>query len=134
MLQPVASDATPEDGTKLVDWLSSSKAIIHVGSTLSAESPRDGADNGTPSPRFKVKMAEPATSGYVDKSSTRVVLVQTQTWQEGHTNGVVGVPLASSDDDDSVYDIDERFLSNMVDSRVNGSIEVSILAHYMILS
>ncbi len=70
---------------------------------------------------------EPATSGFVEKASTRVVLVHPSSRQEPQVNGIHSDHTAesSSDEDaDSLYDIDERFLSNMVDSRVNTGTQV----------
>lgn len=125
VLQPITAGTTKEDGANLVEWLSSSKTIVHAGTTLSVWS-IDSVTEGS-SPKFKVKMMEPATSGFVEKAITRVVLVHPNSRQEPQVNGIHNDSIAesSSDEDaDSLYDIDERFLSNMVDSRVNDGMQV----------
>ncbi|KAI0086687.1 AAA-domain-containing protein [Irpex rosettiformis] len=120
VLQPLALGVSREDGTRLVDWLSSTKTIVHLGSALSVHSSHNLVQGSSSWPKFQVKMMEPATIGYIDKATTRVVLVHPCSQLQVHANGIHSDPQASPDEDmDSLYDIDERFLSNMVDSRVN---------------
>ncbi|KAI0693875.1 P-loop containing nucleoside triphosphate hydrolase protein [Cytidiella melzeri] len=121
VLQSVSPGRAREDGAHLVDWLSTSRTILCAGSIVFAPLPSTAAEGDLTTSPFKVKMAEPATSGYVDRHYTRVVLVQENTQQKTHINGIPSTP--HDDDDDSVYDIDERFLGNMVDSRVNSGAE-----------
>lgn len=69
-------------------------------------------------------MMEPATSGYIDTKVTRVVMVQHNLYEPNGTAANGYASDLSDEDEESVYDIDERFLSNMVDSRVDSDAQV----------
>lgn len=124
VLQPLTASASASDATHLVHWLSESKFIVHIGSNIWVPSLDSAASPGSRGPQFKVHMMEPATSGYVEKSTTRVVMVQHASYERDsvHTNGITS--NSSDEDEESLYDIDERFLSNMVDSRVDSDVQV----------
>lgn len=125
VLQPISAGASREDGSLVVEWLSSTRTIVHLGDTISAPSPLVPEENTSPQHRFKIKMIEPSATGYVDKSSTRVVLIDPGVRPETKVNGFQADFHAPSDEDtDSLYDIDEQFLGNMVDSGVNARAEV----------
>lgn len=125
VLQPISPGASREDGSGVVDWLSSTRTIVHLGDTISAQSPLASAEENSLQRRFRIKMMEPSATGYIDKSSTRVVLIDPGVRPEAQVNGFQADTHAPSDEDtDSLYDIDEQFLGNMVDSRVNARAEV----------
>lgn len=126
VLQPVAPGTSRDDASRLIDWLSSTMTILKTGSTLNAKT-ENTAGSGVSFVQFKVNMTEPATSGYIDTCSTRVVLLQEPIQSQSTVRGDHDLHSISSDDDDgSIYDIDERFLSNSIDARVNSDVQVSL--------
>jgi hypothetical protein len=125
ILLPLSPGISRQNLVDVVEWLSSSRTILHATSTISVPVAEHALQHDVSNPLFKVKMLEPSTSGYIDKKYTRVVLVQDGIQQDAQVNGVRAT-LSDEDDSSSIYDIDEHFLSNMVDLRMHSTAEVRV--------
>lgn len=125
VFQPLTPSTLTSDGARLVDRLSESKRILHLGSLVSVNSEDDAANPESQESTFHVKMTEPVGIGYLDKTITRVVMIQHNILDPGSVTVDGNVSTLDEDDDESIYDIDERFLSNMIDSRVDAEMQVS---------
>ena len=86
VLQPLMGSPLSDDGSRLLDYVSRTKKILRLNNIVSLPFGTDNTVLHSRRTGFKVKMTEPAISGYVDRSTTRVVVIQQE---PSESNGTI---------------------------------------------